>query len=191
MIRTKLESKIVELQQQIEKKQSQNQSKTSNENNNNKTNPKNNLLEQDLAFCHLAISEGYILEAQSQNDTMELRNILKTGDEGRPYNVIVDIALKELPSERQQNKDKDNENNKKNNENENESKDKPNKPKNKNLNDNENNKNSSKKMTPEELEYLRTHGKPLSEKGKENNKKTIKITNGYSLPLNRNNGNTR
>ena len=171
MIRQRLEEKKVEIQQKINENKSKNQISQKNDNKqNNNSSPKDNLLQQDLAFCDAAISEGYLIEQDSYADTAELKDILEKRDENRPYKVIVDVALKPLPSDRQKDKDKDKDKDK----NKDKGKDKD-KGKNKDIN-NKNNE-GSKKMTPEEIAYLRTNGKTLSEKGKENNNNDNKNRN--------------
>ena len=62
--------------------------------------------QQDLMFCEKALEESNIIEAKSNQDKMVLSDILSKKEE-KSYSVIVDIALKPLPSERNKNNNKD------------------------------------------------------------------------------------
>ena len=64
------------------------------------------MTQQDLMFCEKALEESNIIEAKSNQDKLVLSDILSKKEE-KSYSVIVDIALKPLPSERNKNNNKD------------------------------------------------------------------------------------
>lgn len=67
------------------------------------------MTQQDLMFCEKALEESNIIEAKSNQDELVLSDILNKKEE-KSYSVIVDIALKPLPSERNKNNNKENNN---------------------------------------------------------------------------------
>lgn len=67
------------------------------------------MTQQDLMFCEKALEESNIIEAKSNQDKLVLSDILNKKEE-KSYSVIVDIALKPLPSERNKNNNKENNN---------------------------------------------------------------------------------
>ena len=71
------------------------------------------LLKQDLEFCKLGLVEGVQIGSKMDKDKLDLENILVTREK-KSYNVITDIALNPLPSDRakdkNKSKDKDNKN---------------------------------------------------------------------------------
>ncbi len=66
------------------------------------------LLQKDLVFCEEALVEGQDVANKIDGDRLKLENILAT-HEKQPYKVIVDVALKPLPSDRAKEQDKDKE----------------------------------------------------------------------------------
>ena len=67
------------------------------------------LLEADLNFCERADVEGAYLQNLSAGHESTLKEILEKNEE-KSYSVIVDIALKPLPSQRAKDKDNTNDN---------------------------------------------------------------------------------
>lgn len=89
------------------------------------------LAQADCQFLKQAKAELPLLKMRISGDIAKLNLILATNIK-MPYNVLIDFALKPLPSERAKNKDKDknkDKNNDKGKDNENKSKDTPNKQK--------------------------------------------------------------
>lgn len=67
------------------------------------------MTQQDLTFCEKALEETNIIEAKANQDKLVLSDILNKKEE-KSYSVIVDVALKPLPSERNKNNNKENNN---------------------------------------------------------------------------------
>ena len=129
----------------------------------NKEQPKS-MEQADLDFCEGALGAMPGLEGRNSMDESTLQNILTTKTK-QPYDVIIDIALKPLPSDRA--KDKNNDKDKNNGKDKDKNKDKDKKGgKDKNAEAKE--KTSAKAqekpgLTPQQLQQLRM-GKPLSAK---------------------------
>lgn len=156
-IRKELERKISELRAKAaaEAKSNNKQSKQNNQapkdkQKNNKNNGEN-MVQADLAFCEAALSETDTLNVQNDGDVKQLETILTTKKE-QPYSVVVDIALRPLPSDRNKGKEKGKEDDKGAN----------------GGNDNNKKEQGSKKpLTKEQLEALRK-GQSLSAQKGEN-----------------------
>lgn len=132
-VKQKLQQLKAELEKKIAELKKQNNSKE------NKGDKSKDMAQEDLKFCELALQEHPSLVSQNAEDENTLNEIILTKTE-KPYNVIVDIALKPLPSDRNKdNNDKDKGNNK--------------------------NKSNSNKLSKDLLNQLRM-GKPLSYKPK-------------------------
>lgn len=61
------------------------------------------MIQEDLAFCVAALSEGNTVKAEVGKNLETLKEILKTREE-RSFSVIVDVALLPLPSDRAKNR---------------------------------------------------------------------------------------
>ena len=120
-IQVELKAKVLQLRKQIEERtkaaqNNQNQEakahlvvseKTGQKNNSNQNvEGEEDLLKKDLAFCQQALVEGREIDSRMTKDISTLENILATGEK-QSYKVIIDIALKPLPSDRAKEKDKD------------------------------------------------------------------------------------
>lgn len=149
-IKQELQRKVAELQRKVNSKQPPKAPKGGKNQgaNNAQNNAPEDMDKADLEFCKQALSEIPTLMTINQNNENTLQRILTTKNK-ESYYVIVDIALKPLPSARFKN----NENNKNKDKDDKNKKDKQNK-------DSKNN-NGAKKLTPKELQQLRM-GKPLS-----------------------------
>lgn len=140
-VKQKLQQLKAELEKKIAELKKQNNSKE------NKGDKSKDMAQEDLKFCELALQEHPSLVSKNAEDENTLNEIILTKTE-KPYNVIVDIALKPLPSDRNKDKDKD--------------KDKDNNDKDKG---NNKDKSNSNKLSKDLLNQLRM-GKPLSYKPK-------------------------
>lgn len=121
-IRKQLRKKIKELE--LAAKNKQKNTKAS-----QKNNSKSHMIQEDLAFCIGALSEGNVVKAEVDKNLDTLKEILKI-KEKRNFSVIVDVALHPLPSDRAKNRQ--------------------------NGNDSKNQSNgTSGKLTPEQLAALR------------------------------------
>ncbi len=145
-IKKELQIKIAELKQKVAAQQNK---AAASQQGKNKEQPKS-MEQADLDFCEGALGAMPGLEGRNSMDESTLQNILTTKTK-QPYDVIIDIALKPLPSDRA--KDKNNDKDKNNG-------------KDKNAEAKE--KTSAKPqekpgLTPQQLQQLRM-GKPLSAK---------------------------
>ena len=101
-IRQELKEKIAKLQKELAE---QSQTEKKGKENLDSVEDKD-LARQDLQFCKLAYVEGALVKSKAQNGKRTLENILEKREE-RSYSVIVDVALKPLPSDRVKDKNKD------------------------------------------------------------------------------------
>lgn len=137
-IRRELKEKIAKLQKELAE-----QSQTAKKGKENFDSVEDkDLARQDLQFCKLAYVEGALVKSEAQNGKRTLEDILEKREE-RSYSVIVDVALKPLPSDRVKDKNRDKDNDK--------GKDK---------NGNGNNSSGRRKLKPGDLDKLR-NGQPL------------------------------
>lgn len=109
-MREDLKAKIESLKNEIENTKKNNESGGKNSQKGNLGDDKEEKLrEADLQFCERALSFTASVENEALSDQKTLKDILETGEK-KPYEVIVDVALKPLPSQRAKDKDNTNDN---------------------------------------------------------------------------------